>query len=159
MHGGTCSNGAVASSSATTSSSHPTADNLLSLLARTLRHLLAPMPATLRGEEATIEAATAQCDDKAGFALAHAAAAEAEAQERRAMEREVSAAYIALLIGFICKDDEVAAAAALAELADSSFARVGALLRSFLELHASANLISRESANTMAEIVEWMEGR
>ena len=107
----------------------------------------------------TLAAAREAAVRAAAQAAAQAAAAAAEVQERRAMEREVSAAYIALLIGFICKGSETAAADALAELAEPSFARVGTLLRGFLELHASANLISRESAKTMAGIVEWMEAR
>ena len=108
-----------------------------------------------------VEAAAGAADGgAAAYAAARAMVAEAEARERRVMEREVSAAYLALLIGFVCKGgDPSLAATALCEMGQPSFARVGALLRGFLELHASANLISRESAQTMAAIVKWLEER
>ena len=40
--------------------------------------------------------------------------------------------------------------------AQVSFARVGALLESFLQLQAQACLIPPESAATMREVVEWL---
>ena len=62
---------------------------LLPLLANVLRALLRPVSAT----------------DEA-----------APADERRAMERQVSAAYVALVVGFLCRDAADLCAMALAEL-------------------------------------------
>ena len=73
------------------------------------------------------------------------------------MEREVSAAYIALLLGFICRADSRHATTALSELQAPTFGPLGTLLRSFLELQAGAGLIGRESAKIIAGIVQWME--
>ena len=72
------------------------------------------------------------------------------------MEREISAAYIALVVGFLCRGAHDHAATALAELGEGSFCTVAALLHSFLELHSSAQLLSAEGAQAMAAIVEWM---
>ena len=104
---------------------------LITLLSRTLRTLLAPLP-QLDGTE------------------------KEEALEKQAMEREVFAAYVSLLVGFLCRRHGPHAKAALHALEDTSFRRVATLLQSFLELQSEARLISRESATTMAEIVAFL---
>jgi hypothetical protein len=74
------------------------------------------------------------------------------------MEKEVSAAYIALLLGFLCRSGAADHARDVLEcMQHVSFARVGLLLRSFLELHSAAQLLSDESASSMGEVVQWME--
>ena len=60
------------------------------------------------------------------------------------MEREVTAAYVALLVGFLCRGVPSHCAAALRALGLTSFAPIAQLLRSFLELHSSAQLLSPE---------------
>ena len=72
------------------------------------------------------------------------------------MERKISAAYTALVVGFLCRDADEHAATALAELGEDSFGTVAAILHSFLELLSSAQLLSAEGAQAMAAIVEWM---
>ena len=143
-------------------------------LARTLKALLLPLPGSTAssssldaggdGGEGGSSAAAGpkepewiqEADDGEEEVELSEEAAEAKmAEERYAMEREVSAAYIALLLGFICKSDPGHAASALAELGQKTFAGVGKLLRSFLELQSAAGLIERESAKTMLGIVEW----
>ena len=80
----------------------------------------------------------------------------APADEQRAMERQVSAAYVALVVGFLCRDAADLCATALAELGEPTFERAAQILQSFLELHSSAQLLSAEGAEAMAAVVEWM---
>jgi hypothetical protein len=72
------------------------------------------------------------------------------------MEREVFAAYTALLLGFVCRQHAPHARMALRGLHATSFGRVSKLLRSFLELQSEAHLIDDESAATMSELVQWL---
>jgi len=70
--------------------------------------------------------------------------------------RQVSSAYVALVVGFLCRDASGRCAAALAELGEPSFERPAQILQSFLELHASAQLLSAEGVEAMGAVVEWM---
>ena len=108
--------------------------SLLVLLARTLRALLDKANVTkqhasqaVRGENEADE----ECEE---------AVAMREDAARQTMEREVSAAYVALLIGFICHHDPTHASTALAELREDSFKRVGVLLASYAASPSSAPL-------------------
>ena len=128
-------------------------------LARTLKVLLEPLE--LSAEETAAAEAAGDEGGEVGGGEAGGASGEAEARqealERRVMEREVSAAYITLLLGFVCRPDTSHAAAALSALEQPNFGRLGKLLRSFLDLQASAGLIGAESARIMAGLVRWME--
>ena len=73
------------------------------------------------------------------------------------MEREVCAANLTLLLGFLCHGHAQHAAAALRALGHSDWQVLAQLLHSFSELYANAQLLSSESAASMAGIVEWMQ--
>ena len=124
------SGGSSSASSSTASSSTAdtaSASSLICVLSKALRHLLVPLPADVDANGASSDQPAG--DGDAAFAAAQRAAEAAEAREQRAMEREFSAAYIALLIGFICKGQPTHATTALKELHEPTFARIGALLR------------------------------
>ena len=53
----------------------------------------------------------------------------APADEQRAMERQVSAAYVALVLGFLCRDAADLCATALAELGEPTFERAAQILQ------------------------------
>ena len=57
---------------------------------------------------------------------------------------QVSAAYIALLIGFICNGKPALGKSALDELKLSSFVRVAPILKSFMDFQVEARLVSEE---------------
>ena len=130
---GSSSEAGAASTSASTSSAPPAAPaattSLLALLARTLRQLLAPLPppALRDASDASADAASSSTHAAASSLIETAM----EVHERRAMEREVSAAYIALLLGFICKEHPKHARTALTQLCEPSFEKIGKLLRSY----------------------------
>ena len=128
---------------------------LIALLARTLRALLTPVlasaaPAAIETDETGNEGAIAAAAAETQGSEAAAAA------EKLAMEREVFAAYTALLLGFVCRQHAPHARMALRGLHATSFGRVSKLLRSFLELQSEAHLIDDESAATMSELVQWL---
>ena len=142
---------------------------LVLCLSRSLKALLVPLPPTVVGQAAgpesndpsaagpSAEAAGSEGEPAVTAEEARAIEQAAEAVDRRVMEREVSAAYITLLLGFICRVDKAHAETVLHELEQPNFAHLGKLLRSFLELQAGAHLIGAESAKIMAAIVQWME--
>ena len=128
---------------------------LIALLARTLRALLTPVlasaaPAAIETDETCNEGAIAAAAAETQGSEAAAAA------EKLAMEREVFAAYTALLLGFVCRQHAPHARMALRGLHATSFGRVSKLLQSFLELQSEAHLIDDGSAATMSELVQWL---
>ena len=128
---------------------------LIALLARTLRALLTPVlapaaPLAIDTDETGKEGAIAAAAAEAQGSEAAAAA------EKLAMEREVFAAYTALLLGFVCRQHAPHARMALRGLHATSFGRVSKLLQSFLELQSEAHLIDDGSAATMSELVQWL---
>lgn len=116
--------------------------SLLYLLASVLRSLLQPLP-----------------PEPTPSAPAASALAGAPPQEKstRHMEREVAGAYTALLLGFLCRGCEPHCARVLRALGSATFAPVSQLLRSFLQLHSSAGLLSPEGTQAMTSVIEWME--
>ena len=100
------------------------------LLARTLRRLLA------KAAEGGGAVKPEGVGDGDSSGEAHDAAGSDDAS-RHAMESEVSAAYVALLLGFICHHDPSHAEDALAELNEANFQRIGALLASYVPCHPS----------------------
>ena len=96
------------------------ASTLLALLASVLRQLLEPAA------------------NGGGGVSGAAAAAEGS------MEREVFAAYTALLLGFLCRGKPANCKAVLGVLGADDFTLVAQILRSFLELHSEAQLLSEE---------------
>ena len=72
------------------------------------------------------------------------------------MPRQVSAAYVSLLLGFVCRGHEAQCEAALGTLGQPTFVPVADLLRSFLALHSSAQLLSEEGTAAMTAIIDWM---
>ena len=60
------------------------------------------------------------------------------------MEREAFAAYTALLLGFLCRGKPANCKAVLGAPGADDFALVAQILRSFLELHSEAQLLSEE---------------
>lgn len=66
----------------------------------------------------------------------------AEVDEKMKMEREVMAAYLSVLVGFLCREHTPFASIALDALGEDNFARVSALLQSFLELQAEVSIRS-----------------
>ena len=76
--------------------------------------------------------------------------------ERSSMEREVFAAYPALLLGFLCRGKPANCKAVLGVLGADDFTLVAQILRSFLELHSEAQLLSEEGSRAMTEIVDFL---
>ena len=74
------------------------------------------------------------------------------------MEREVSAAYLALLLGFLCRDHDGHCAVVLVALGVQDFGMLAELLLSFSQLYAEAGLLSPEGLSAMGAIIEWMQG-
>ncbi|KAL1530297.1 hypothetical protein AB1Y20_001208 [Prymnesium parvum] len=72
------------------------------------------------------------------------------------MERQVTAAYTALVLGFLCRDHRAHCEVALTALQQDNFQVVAGLLQSFSQLYSEAALISPESSNAMNAIIEWM---
>ena len=66
------------------------------------------------------------------------------------MEREVSAAYVGLLLGFLCRRHDAHCAVVLGALQHADFGVVAELLRSFSQLYAEAQLLSPEGASAMS---------
>jgi len=108
------------------------ASTLLALLASVLRQLLEPAA------------------NGGGGVGGAAAAAEGS------MEREVFAAYTALLLGFLCRGKPANCKAVLGVLGADDFTLVAQILRSFLELHSEAQLLSEEGSRAMTEIVDFL---
>ena len=69
---------------------------------------------------------------------------------------EVFAAYTALLLGFLCRGKPANCKAVLGVLGADDFTLVAQILRSFLELHSEAQLLSEEGSRAMTEIVDFL---
>jgi hypothetical protein len=148
---------------------------LLDLLATVLRSLLQPLPLepqprppsarTPDGSTTNLAVASSTPPGRASPVPAGRASSpapltitpsSAAAITNRHMEREVAGAYTALLLGFLCRGCAPHCTRVLATLGSDSFAPVSQLLGSFLQLHATAGLLSPEGTKAMASVVEWM---
>ena len=70
--------------------------------------------------------------------------------------RGAIAAYTALLLGFLCRGKPANCKAVLGVLGADDFTLVAQILRSFLELHSEAQLLSEEGSRAMTEIVDFL---
>ena len=157
---------------------------LLDLLATVLRSLLQPMPSEpepgrtalnstspANKGNASLSAPASRNGSpvgcRAGLNSVHtsldlpagadsASRAEGGTPSSRTMEREIAGAYTALLLGFLCRDYAPHCVRVLHILGAATFQPVSQLLRSFLDLHASAGLLSSEGIKAMASVIEWM---